>query len=339
MHPNPMVGAVVVKNGKILGSGAHEKFGGPHAEVRAFRRVKDASGATLYVTLEPCPHTGKTPPCVALILKKKIRRVVIAAKDPNPLVSGRGVAALKKNGVSVVTGVLEREARDLNKAYDYWMRKKVPYAILKFAQSLDGKIADFLGRSRWISGGASRVSSQSLRAASDAILVGINTVLADDPLLSVRSSDSGKQPLKVVLDSHLRTPLNARIFSKASPGRVVIATTVKHTHPQFKKFGSKAEILSLRSRKGRVDLESLFKVLGQRGIVNLLVEGGGEVTAQVLGQNLAREIHCYLAPIVLGGKSAPGSVGGEGLKLSDALKLRDVSVKKIGEDLLIRGKI
>lgn len=340
-HPNPMVGAVVVKNGRILGSGAHERFGGPHAEVSAIRSARGAvAGATLYVTLEPCPHYGKTPPCTELILKENIRRVVIAAVDPNPLVSGRGISALRKKKIRVSTGVLAEEAETLNKDYNHWVQKKTPYTVLKFAQSLDGKIADTSGRSRWISGKASRALAHGLRAEADAILVGVNTVLKDDPLLSVRSASFRRtQPVKIILDTHLRTPLNARIFSKASLGAVILATGAGETHPKFKALRSKAEMLRLPLKKSRVDLTVLLKVLGKRGIVNLLIEGGSEVIADALEKKVAHEIYCFIAPILLGGKEAPGSVGGLGFGLQKALKLREFRIQRVDEDLLVRAKL
>ena len=340
VHPNPLVGAVLVKNGRIIGEGAHEKFGGPHAEVMALRKATRPAGSTLYVTLEPCPHTGKTPPCTELLLKEKVRRVVIAAKDPNPIVSGKGIRTLKKNGVSLVTGVLEKEALELNKDYRHWMNKKTPYVILKFAQSLDGKIADLAGHSRWISSPASRALAHKLRSQSDAILVGIHTVLKDDPLLSVRSTAyRGVQPLKVILDSDLRLPLTARLFSKASPGAVLVATTTSASSSKFKALQSKAEVIRFSSKNGRVDLAQVMRFLGKRGVVSLLVEGGAEVIADALAQKVAHEIYCFTAPILLGGKKAPGSVGGEGFRLMNALKLRDVRIQTVGQDILVRGKI
>ena len=348
VHPNPLVGAVLVKNGRVIGAGAHEKFGGPHAEVVAIRNAKHApsvdgtvaAGSTLYVTLEPCPHTGKTPPCTDLILGEKIRKVVIAAKDPNPIVSGRGILALKKKGLSVLSGVLETEAVELNKDYNHWMRKKTPYTILKFAQSLDGKIADSAGRSRWISSPASRALAHKLRGQADAILVGIHTVLKDDPLLSVRSAAyRGAQPLKVILDSGLRLPLTARLFSKASPGAVLVATTASASNPKFEALRSKAEVIRFSSKNGRVDLAQVMRFLGKRGVVSLLIEGGAEVIADALAQKVAHEIYCFTAPILLGGKKAPGSVGGRGFRLMNALKLREVRIQTVGKDLLVRGKI
>lgn len=338
-HPNPMVGAVVVKNGRILGSGAHEKFGGPHAEVSAIRNAGGAAGATLYVTLEPCPHTGKTPPCTDLILREGIKKVVIAALDPNPLVSGRGISALRKNGVEISAGVMEAQARELNKDYNHWVQKKMPYVTLKFAQSLDGKIAHPSGRARWISSLPSRRLVHQIRASADAILIGIETLLADDPLLSIRLKDRrGRQPTKIILDSALRTPLKSKIFSKASPGPVMIATCAKAPVAQAKRLMKKAEILKLPDNKGRVNLLALFKILGRRGIVSVLIEGGVEVIKDVLSKKLAHEVYCFVSPKVIGPRGVPGPIAAEGIRgIQRALKIKRPTVKKVGRDFLIRG--
>lgn len=325
MHPNPLVGAVLVKNGRVIGQGAHERFGGPHAEVQAICSAKDSAGATLYVTLEPCPHFGKTPPCTELILKAGVKEVVVASTDPNPKVKGSGLAFLKKAGLRVRAGLLKEEAEALNKDYNRWIRTGKPYVVVKYAQSLDGKIHDAMGGSRWISGSASRGLAQELRAKADAIVVGINTLLSDDPLLSVRLKGyRGRQPIKVVVDNRLRTPNRARIFSKASPGPVLIAT-IKRI-PAAKKRVQKAEILKCPALKGRVDLKFLFDSLGRRGIVNILVEGGAEVIADVLSRDLAQEVYCFTAPKVIAN-----------LSVSQAPALKESSVQKIGEDFLIRG--
>ena len=222
VHPNPLVGAVFVRNGRVLSEGAHERFGGPHAEVHALKGLKKTAGATLYVTLEPCDHFGKTPPCTRLLAGSGLRRVVVAMKDPDPRVAGRGIRRLKKSGLRVTLGVLEGEARRLNRHYIHWMKKKIPYVTAKTGQSLDGKIATRTGHSRWITGSAARRRVHELRASSDAILAGVNTVLRDDPLLTVRLSGSHAQPLKVILDTTLKTPASAAIFSKKSPAPVVL---------------------------------------------------------------------------------------------------------------------
>lgn len=336
VHPNPMVGAVLVKNNRVVGEGAHERFGGPHAEVNALRKAgSSASGATLYVTLEPCAHFGKTPPCTDLILREKIKRVIVAARDPNPLVSGKGVKLLMKAGVQVETGVLQAEAEELNRAYDHWVKKKMPYVIVKVAQSLDGKIVARAGQPRWITGPAARKFSHGLRAASDAILVGINTVLKDDPRLNVRFGKRGKAPLKIVLDSGLRTPPGARLFSSKDP--VLLAVTRRAARSRFSRYKN-AEILSVPEKRGRVDLGALLKVLGKRGIVQLMIEGGGEVIGEAIARKVVNEVYVFIAPRLIGGRQAAGSVGGKGVNfLKDMAKIKKLDVTPVGDDLLIHG--
>ncbi|MGH7198748.1 MAG: bifunctional diaminohydroxyphosphoribosylaminopyrimidine deaminase/5-amino-6-(5-phosphoribosylamino)uracil reductase RibD [Candidatus Omnitrophota bacterium] len=328
VHPNPMVGAVLVKNNRVIGEGAHERFGGPHAEANALRKAgSGASGATLYVTLEPCAHFGKTPPCVDLILRHKIKKVVVAARDPNPLVSGKGLRKLRKAGVRVETGVLEAEAERMNRAYGHWIRKKTPYVIVKVAQSLDGRITARPGQPRWITGGEARKFSHGLRAASDAVLVGVNTVLKDDPRLNVRFGHRGRAPLKIVLDSGLRTPPDARIFS--SQKKPILAVTRKAPLGRFARYKHKAEILSVPERGGRVDLKALLKLLGRRGVVQLMIEGGGEVIREAFARNVVNEVYLFIAPSVLGGRHEAGPV--------NLSRIRDFQVSAVGKDLLIHG--
>lgn len=343
VHPNPLVGAVLVKAGRVIGEGCHEKFGGPHAEVFAIEASKqDPRGATLYVTLEPCCHYGKTGPCADLILKNGIQRVVIGSRDINPRVNGRGIQKLKKAGVKVVLGVLEKEAISLNRDFNHWMRRQTPYGVVKIAQSLDGKIATKSGESRWITGKEARDLSQTLRAASDAILVGVNTILNDDPLLSVRNgfekNKNFKMPFKVVLDRSLRTPLNANIFSKKSKGAVILATTSRAKKSRVAAFRKKAQVLVLPEKHGRVDLGRLFKELAKKGIVSVLIEGGGEVVADVVKHGLAQELYAFVAPKIIGGRDAISAVGGEGIaSLKRAIPLKSFSVGFAGEDLLLHG--
>ncbi|MBI4352734.1 MAG: bifunctional diaminohydroxyphosphoribosylaminopyrimidine deaminase/5-amino-6-(5-phosphoribosylamino)uracil reductase RibD [Candidatus Omnitrophica bacterium] len=345
VHPNPLVGAVVVKGGRIIGEGAHEKFGGPHAEVCAIGSAKaNPAGSTLYVTLEPCDHFGKTPPCTDFILQKGVRKVVVAAKDPNPLVSGKGLRRLRKKGVRVVTGVLEKEALELNKDFRHWIRKRMPYVTVKVAQSLDGKIATRTGLSRWITGREARLWGHQLRAFSDAVLVGVNTLLKDDPRLDVRlpKGREGRQsaPARVVLDSSLRTPPQARLFSKGTRGPVILAVTKKAAKKRIGLFKGKAEILWVKEKGGRVDLRSLFEMLGKRGIVRVLIEGGGETIASAFAERLVQEAYFLIAPKILGGRKAAPSVGGKGAgTLKEALSLDKVEARFLGKDLLVHGSI
>ncbi len=343
VHPNPLVGAVIVKHGVVIGQAHHERFGGPHAEARAIQNCREnPKGATLYVTLEPCSHVGKTPPCSDAVIRSGVKRVVIGAKDQNPLVNGRGIRRLKNAGIQVSVGILEKEASDLNADFNRWVRDRMPYAVIKLAQSLDGKIATKTGESRWISGQKARDFSQALRASSDAILVGVNTLLTDDPALNVRNGMEKKKgfkaPFKVVLDSFLRTPLDAKIFSEKTRGPVILATTRRAKKKRLALLRKKAQVLILPGKKGRVDLELLFRELARRGIVRVLVEGGGEVTADILGRKLAQEITWFVAPRIIGGRRAVASVGGEGVgSLKDSVTVHHLTVRPVGGDLLIHG--
>ena len=342
VHPNPLVGAVVVKRDRIIGEGAHERFGQSHAEVNALLSAKeDPKGATLYINLEPCPHFGKTPPCTDLILESKIRRVVIGMQDPNPLVRGRGMKILKRGGVEVVCGVLEREAQELNRDFSHWISHKTPYVIVKAAQSLDGKIATRTGNSQWITGKKSRIFSHELRASADAVLVGVNTLLKDDPRLDTRLASIQRYPVKIVLDSFLRTPSSARIFTRKPANQVIIVTTKRAPQKQWPRLERKAEVLLVpEKKKGFIDWNILLKELGRRGIVNLLIEGGGEVIGSAIHEKIVHEIYIFVAPKIIGGRSAASAVGGEGVRiLEDATRIRDLKVEEIGQDLLLRGKL
>ena len=340
-HPNPRVGAVLVHKGKIISQGFHAHYGGPHAEANAIRRLKSIpAGSTLYTTLEPCAHVGKTPPCADLILKKGIHQVVVGAKDPNPLVSGKGLRILKKAGVQVTQGVLEKEATHLNRDFNHWIRRHTPYVTFKIAQTLDGKIATARGESRWITGEESRRRAHELRAASDAVLVGIRTVLQDDPLLSVRHGNTAARPLKVILDSRLRTPSNAKIFSKESKGTVLIAATRQASASDRRRLEKKAEIWILpHTKDGRIGWPELLRRLGARGVVRLLIEGGGETIASALEAGVAQEAYFFIAPKIMGGKDSVVSVGGAGPRFLKQIKgLRRMSFESLGNDWMARGE-
>jgi diaminohydroxyphosphoribosylaminopyrimidine deaminase/5-amino-6-(5-phosphoribosylamino)uracil reductase len=329
VHPNPLVGAVVTCGKKILSEGAHERYGGAHAEVNALRLLRRIpTTTTLYTTLEPCTHWGKTPPCVDFILHKKIRRVVIGMKDPNPLISGGGIRRLQKCGVQVITGVLEKEAEVLNRDFRQWILKKIPYVTVKIAQTLDGKIATQTGESRWITGEKARRFSHELRAGADAILVGVRTVLADDPRLNARLGSKVRHPVKVVLDCALRTPVTAKIFSPASPSPVLIFTTLRGSAKKRKALSKKAEIIVVKEKaKGYVDWRQTLLILGKRGIVNLLVEGGAQVFASAFQAGIVNEAYFFVAPRVIGDKR----------RLANAWSFREKEWKKVGEDFLFHG--
>ena len=338
--PNPMVGAVLVKDGRIIGQGYHRRFGGDHAEINALKSASaDPSEATLYVTLEPCCHHGKTPPCVDAIIKNRIKKVVISTLDPNPQVSGKGAKILTEHGIETRVGVLEEECRELNEAHFKLMTTGRPLVTLKFAQTLDGRIATAGGDSRWISSEAFRKMAHRLRAANDAILVGINTVLADNPRLTVRLV-RGRNPARVILDSRLRMPLDSEIVKTRDVAPVMIATTAqadKEKPSRLQELG--IEILEVQSdESGGIDLKHLLQVLGQRNISSLLVEGGSKVITSFLRQKLADRVVVAVAPKILGkGVDAVGELGI--IRLSQAFKLTFRKVSRAGEDIVIEAEV
>ncbi|MHB0996993.1 MAG: bifunctional diaminohydroxyphosphoribosylaminopyrimidine deaminase/5-amino-6-(5-phosphoribosylamino)uracil reductase RibD [Elusimicrobiales bacterium] len=336
-HPNPMVGAVVVKGGRVIGEGAHLRWGGPHAEVNALRSCKTSpAGASVYVTLEPCSTRGKTPPCTELLIKSGIREVYYGAKDVNPAHSGRGAAILRRAGIKVKAGVLGKECGALNPAFTKFMKTGLPYVTVKIAQSLDGRIADAAGRSRWISSPESRLEAHKLRAEADAVLAGIGTVLADDPLLNVRGVKVLRQPWVVALDSSFRVPRRARIFTNE---RVIVATTRKASVTAMKKFPHNAKIMVLPSEKGRVSLAALLRELGKLGIAHVLVEGGGRVAGSFISEGLADRFVCFVAPMIIGGTESRNSmVWPDELNAARkelGLRPRLASVTKAGPDLVL----
>jgi diaminohydroxyphosphoribosylaminopyrimidine deaminase/5-amino-6-(5-phosphoribosylamino)uracil reductase len=339
-HPNPMVGAVIVKNGRIIGEGAHLRFGGPHAEINALRGCAgSARGAAAYVTLEPCSTYGKTPPCTDALIKAGIARVYIGAPDPNPANGGKSAAALRRAGIQVTTGVLRKECEALNPAFNKFMRTGLPYVTLKIAQSLDGRIADAAGRSRWISSPQARTQAHRLRAQADAVLAGIGTVLADDPLLNVRGVKVRRQPWIITLDSSFRVPRRARIFENE---RVIVATTHKASVTAMKKFCKDVKILVLPSEKGRVSLKALLKALGGLGISHILVEGGGKVVGSFISEGLADRFVCFVSPLIIGGTESKNSmVWPDALNAARkdlGIKANLVSIGRAGPDLMLELK-
>lgn len=336
--PNPVVGCVIAKNNKIIAKAHHKQFGGPHAEVIALKKAKKAArGATLYVTMEPCSHFGKTPPCTDEIIRAGIREVVSAAQDPNPVNNGKGLRKLLNSGIKVISRVMKKEADALNREFIQRMKRGRPFVTVKMAQSLDGKIATKEGDSKWISSAASRRIVQQLRSKHDAIMVGVNTIARDNPRLRVRRLK--RQPIKIVVDSRLRTPAYARIFSKNSSGKVIIATTKTASRAKEALLRSKgAVIIRLGSRSGRVGLNSLMKSLSRIGVASILAEGGGELTASLFNNKLVDKIFLFVAPMLIGGRDSLTSFEGEGIrKIRDALRLDKIKVERIGKDLLITG--
>jgi len=339
--PNPMVGALVVKNSRIIGRGYHEKAGSPHAEVIALGKAgKSAEGATLYVTLEPCAHFGRTPPCVSRILKSKVKEVIVGMVDPNPLMNGRSIEILKQNNIKVKTGLLEEKLKKLNEAFIKYITKRMPYVTVKVGQSLDGKIATKSGDSKWITSDKSRAYAHKLRQNYDAIMVGVNTVLRDNPTLNVWFSK--RQPLKIVVDSQLSTPADANIFLKNS--RVVIVTLpVKQGQEteNRKILAQKAKILEVKEKAGQINLKDMMKKLAQSlEVSNILVEGGGTLIGSLFDEGLIDKMLFFISPKIIGGKEAISSVMGKGVsRIDNAVKLKDIKLKRIGEEILIEGNV
>jgi len=341
--PNPPVGAVVVRKGRVLGAGYHRRAGGPHAEVLALRRAGTrARGATLYVTLEPCCHLDKrTPPCAPLILKSGIARIVVATTDPNPKVRGRGIAALRRAGVKVDVGIGRSEAETLIEPYRTRLRTGYPFVTLKVAATLDGKIATSRRESRWITGLAARRVVRTLRAASDGILVGIGTVLADDPSLTAgQKAASSVKPLRIVLDPNLRIPLGSQVLTDGKARTLLVATDAapKTQLEILRRRG--VEVLVLPRHNGRVEWKALLTELGQRGLNALLIEGGAEVNASALQSGVVDRMIYFIAPKLLGGHDAIGAIGGLcPPNLSDAVRLGKVMVSQVGSDIMIEGRV
>ncbi len=333
--PNPVVGAVVVKNGEIIGMGSHLKAGTEHAEVHALRMAgEQAQGATIYVTLEPCSHYGKTPPCADLIIEKGLQRVVIACLDPNPVVAGRGVAKLRNANIEVEIGILEAEAIELNKVFFHYIQTNRPFVTLKTATSLDGKIATTSGESKWITGELAREDVHQLRHEHDAILVGVGTVLVDNPSLTTRRAIGGKNPIRIILDQKLRTPLDAKIVTDTQAETWIITTNTASSNKRIQLQELGVNVIVLDEEK--IEIEELLSVLGERGITSIFVEGGGTVNDSFLRSRSVQEVITYIAPKLIGGKDAPTSFTGQGFaKIGDVLQLKIKNVTQLGEDLKI----
>jgi diaminohydroxyphosphoribosylaminopyrimidine deaminase/5-amino-6-(5-phosphoribosylamino)uracil reductase len=346
--PNPMVGALVVKQDRIVGQGFHLRPGLPHAEILALRLAgRLARGATLYVTLEPCCHLNKrTPPCVPEVIRSGIRRVVIAMTDPNPLVKGKGAAALRRAGLSVTIGVARAEAEELNRAYVHWIETKRPYVILKAGMTLDGKIATASGEAMWITGKQARREVHDFRACVDAVLVGIGTVLADDPALTARvglqlNKLASTQPLRIVVDSMLRIPVKAQVLAGQEKAKTIVATTDSASVSRKQVLLKRGiEVITLPTLQGKVSLPVLMRELGRRGVTSLLVEGGGEINAAMLQAKLVQHVRLYMAATLLGGNNAKNVLGGKSpVHLASAFKLRNLKTRSVGGDLVVEGDL
>lgn len=341
VSPNPLVGCVIVKDGEIVGRGYHQHFGGPHAEVHALQEAGSrAQGAMLYVNLEPCSHTGKTPPCADAVIGAGVSRVVVALRDPNPLVAGRGLSRMAQAGIAVSVGVREAEARKLNEAFCKYISTRRPFVTLKSATTLDGKIATRTGASQWITGELARQEGHRLRHAADAILVGVGTVVQDDPQLTTRLPDrQGVNPLRVIVDSTLRLPLHAQVTDVAAERRTLVATTARAPEAQCERLRTRGvEVVCLPAYDdGRVDLEALFGYLGEHGVASVLVEGGATLSASLLRRRLVDKVLFFVAPKIIGGDgvSVVGACGVE--TMEQVINFQDVVGQRLGQDFLLEA--
>ena len=338
--PNPMVGSIVVKDGRIVGKGYHKRAGTSHAEVIALDEAgKKAKGATLYVTLEPCAHLGRTGPCVDRIIKAQVKEVIVGMIDPNPLNDGKGINILKQQRIKVDVGLLEDKLRKLNESFIKYITKRRPFVTVKVAQSLDGRIATKTGDSKWITSDRSRGFAHRLRQNYDAIMVGINTILRDNSKLEAWFSK--KQLIKIVVDSQLSTPQDANIFSKNSSVIIVKLPISPGQETENRKIlAQKAKILEVKEKAGQVNLRDMMKKLAQLGISNILVEGGGTLIGSLFDEGLVDKVLFFISPKIIGGKEAISSVMGKGIsRIDSAIKLKDISFKHLGEDFLIEGYI
>jgi len=339
--PNPVVGAVIVKNGVIVGEGYHQKAGTPHAEIHALQQAgEQARGADIYVTLEPCSHYGRTPPCADALIEAGVRRVVAAVLDPNPKVSGRGMEKLKKAGIATQIGVLEQSARRLNEAFFKYVSTGRPLVSLKTAMTLDGKIATAQGSSRWITGGEARRHVHRLRNQYDAIMVGIGTVLADDPLLNTRLDDEeARDPIRIIIDGQLLLPHDTQIVKTSNRQPTLVYTSHGADHDREVALRDKGlEIIRINGSPDYLDMGQVMDDLGKRQITCVLVEGGAGLNASLLQQHLVDKLYWFIAPKMVGGIKAPGPVAGDGVETMDqALLLHDVQVQQMGADILIEA--
>jgi len=333
-NPNPMVGALIVKKGKVIARGYHKRVGLPHAEIEALSSAKQClKGSTLYINLEPCSHSGRTPACAPAIIQAGISRVVCSTLDPNPKVSGQGIKLLKKAGLEVSVGLLEKEARFLNEAFFTFHQKKRPFIAIKFAASLDGKIATKTGQSKWITNEMAREYARKLRASYQAVLVGINTILKDNPNLGLREKNK-KEPLRLILDPKLKIPLNSQVLRD---NNVLLITTSFADQEKLKAI-KKRKIPFISYKRETISLATLLESLKKRQIISILVEGGGETIGHFIDKGLVDKIYAFYSPIIIGGKEAVKAVSGQGIKnLKSAIHLTNLSFKHFGDNFLLIG--
>ena len=340
INPNPMVGAVIVKDGEIIGQGYHEKYGGLHAERNALVNCSvSPKNATLYVTLEPCCHHGKTPPCTDAIIESGIKKVVIGVKDPNLVVAGKGIEILKYHGLDVVVGVLENECCDVNKVFFHYAKTKTPYVVMKYAMTLDGKIATYTGASKWITGEAARQNVHLERCRYSAIMVGVGTIISDNPMLTCRVVD-GINPVRIICDTNLRTPLDTQIIKTAKNISTIIATSCLDDKKIRQYTDKGCKIIKVSSKHGYVDLNELMTELGKEKIDSILLEGGGTLNWTALQSGIVNMVKAYISPKILGGATAKTPVAGFGVHHPDCgFLLSKKKITQLGEDILIEGEV
>lgn len=339
--PNPLVGAVIVKDNRVVGCGWHRKAGTPHAEVHALNQAGElAQGADVYVTLEPCAHYGKTPPCAKALVEAKVKNVYGGLLDVNPKVAGKGFKILEDAGIHVEYGFLQDELRKQNEVFFKWIEHKKPFVVLKAAMTLDGKIATATGQSKWITNETSRAYGYKLRDIYDGIMVGINTVIEDNPMLTARV-DGGKNPIRIVVDSSLKIDINANVVQDKS-AKTIIATTDKADKDKFLKLQAQdVDVIVVdKDENDKVDIEKLLDILGQQNICSILVEGGATLSGSFVAKKLVDKVYFFIAPKIVGGKEAKTPVAGTGiLNLQEALALKDIQIEKLEEDILIIGRV
>lgn len=339
--PNPLVGAVIVKDNRVVGCGWHRKAGTPHAEVHALNQARElAQGADVYVTLEPCAHYGKTPPCAKALVEAKVKNVYGGLLDVNPKVAGKGFKILEDAGIHVEYGFLQDELRKQNEVFFKWIEHKKPFIVLKAAMTLDGKIATATGQSKWITNETSRAYGYKLRDIYDGIMVGINTVIEDNPMLTARV-DGGKNPIRIVVDSSLKIDINANVVQDKS-AKTIIATTDKADKDKILKLQAQdVDVIVVdKDKNDKVDIEKLLDILGQQNICSILVEGGATLSGSFVAKKLVDKVYFFIAPKIIGGKEAKTPVAGTGiLNLQEALALKDIQIEKLEEDILIIGRV
>lgn len=340
VNPNPLVGAVIVKNGKIIGQGYHERYGGPHAEITALKNcIESPSGGILYITLEPCSHRGKTPPCTEAISASGIRKVKIGAIDPNPLVVGKGIQLLRSVGIEVEQGILEKECREQNTIFFHYITKGTPYVTLKYAMTLDGKIATRAGDSKWITSKCAREMVHQDRNRYSGIMIGVGTVIADDPMLTCRV-ENGNNPIRIICDTHLSIPETSNILKTSKEIRTIIATacTDRTKQDEVRQWGCEVIVLPMKDK--HIDIRVLMKELGAMGIDSIIIEGGSTLNYSALQNEIVNKIQAYISPKIFGGDLAKTAVGGRGCdSIDDCIKLGKQRVFHLGEDILIECEV